>query len=299
MCKRVRDAITVIEITSLRQAADAAVKKITREFSRARLYGSWATAEAHVPGDSSRVLPLASESDVDLISDEWWPQYVTATLQEKIVRTLEELGLKLDHVSFRTESELREAPHEWEFSAARPFQLSISPSRFLAFWSLVAGTETCLRCNHALGASFQPKLSYGISKWFFCMVKNVALLRRTRLHSYSEAAQWAVGMLPNARACIDAAYQVKLGNISSLTVSEGTILADTTSDLTRSWDADPKERDALELVRVSLIDSLRAQKVLPHEEFLRYAGDLASNGRLRGIVAYQERKLLNVSANAG
>jgi hypothetical protein len=159
----------------------------------AKLAGSWASGEGHLPEPIANKINSLSDVDVQLNKA---PNF-------DLTRAI---TLVLAKVSVRQQSEINAL-----WSAARIVSLSndkLRIARFLAFWACIGAVEA--------GAVGYPECpdsarAYGLTKFFFKFYRNVLLFVNCRPNSYRELAAAVRLRICDDRA-VDRAYELKIGS---------------------------------------------------------------------------------------
>ena len=179
---------------------------------QARLTGSWATNEAHLPlpvGDR-----IYSLSDVDVLID--GPP--TVDKSTSIVRSVLKLaswhGVEISKVSVRCRSEIDAFWNPCRVSALAENRLEAG--HFLTFWALIGAIEAL---SSSPADSVRDGRAYVLIKFFFKLCRNVLLIQRRCPASYRELTTEVFARLI-AHPGVLCAYAIKRGREITLSSTD-------------------------------------------------------------------------------
>jgi hypothetical protein len=210
----------VSESSERARALSPALRNLLAHKFDARLAGSWAADEAHVPRTCNHW--VHSLSDVDVLIDELPTVSGLETIACSVVSLARTYGVEISKVSVRSKGEID--------SFWNPQELLDVPSpkrlgHFLTFWALIGALEATGGSAHAVGV----RRSYILAKFFFKLCRNFLLIRVGRnFLSYRVLVEKILENLISHPAVL-CAYAVKIGHRAVFTTADcELILSDAT-----------------------------------------------------------------------
>jgi len=265
----VNDQSSLSGAPSVRHRMEMAIADCTCKY-RLRLTGSWSTGEPHLPCAVNGT--THSFSDIDLIAIE----EIAPTKQERARRLIAdaaiEVGLVHSGISIRHERCFTGLPHACDWSPNTLSQLlRHGESPFLCFWTAISGIEAAVKIIRDRRRSAQGLAPYVVTKFFFTLIRNVALVSGEVLSTYRDVCKWI-----STRASevpISELYRIKTGDLLEMEASWVEAMlgermlkallgrsetASTIARQVRAYFCESVPLDAAQYVRI-------AQKVVPDE----------------------------------
>lgn len=173
---------------------------------QARLTGSWATSEAHLPPPLQGW--VASFSDVDLVVPSNLSPFHRSAIVDTVVAYAVRACLSLARVSVRSKDEMDLLPHSavWK-KASRPN--ASDAKALLIFWTSISVVEAAILACRFPDRPEEAR-SYGMAKVFLTLVRNAQFLRGCSPPSYHALVQ-GLARSPELRRLANCAIAIKLG----------------------------------------------------------------------------------------
>jgi hypothetical protein len=192
---------------------------LTCEF-QARLAGSWASNEAHLPSPINGRIP--SLSDVDVMVDEPPTIDTSSTISRAVLNMASVHGVEIQKVSVRHKAEIDLFWNPHRIKALSGYQ--IETGQFMTFWTLVGAIES-LSPTANFSASGR---AYHLAKFFFKLCRNTLLIHQISSTNYRELTTEVLTKLI-FHPGVTRAYAIKTGLETTLSSIEcDAILSDST-----------------------------------------------------------------------
>lgn len=178
---------------------------------QARLAGSWASNEAHLPCPTAE--RIYSLSDVDVLVDALPTVDESATIARSVLNLASLHGVVISKVSVRSGTEIGAF-----WNPDRVGALAEDPreaGRYLTFWALIGAIEAL----SSPAAATESERAYVVIKFFFKLCRNLLLMRRCNPRSYRELTREAFAQLI-PHPSLFRAYAIKIGRETSMPVSD-------------------------------------------------------------------------------
>jgi hypothetical protein len=190
----------------------AAIAKCQSRY-RLRPSGSWATQEAHLPHPVNGI--VHSFSDIDLITETELPPFQQRRIRHMLEYSAQSAGIRLTGVSIRPEHNFSSLPHAcgWSRAALRR-TMSCDRRAFLGFWTAIAAIEATITAVRQRDCPAREVASYVAAKFFFTLVRNVALVNGVVLVSYQDLCNWVCERTRDIP--IFELYRIKTGKLLTL-----------------------------------------------------------------------------------
>lgn len=178
---------------------------------QARLAGSWATNEAHMPRPVGN--HIRSLSDVDVLIDDTPTAEESSTIVHGVLNLAWQHGVEVSKVSVRCQSEIDGFWNPCRVSTLAENKLE--SGRFLTFWTLIGAIEASSMSADSVGNN----RDYVFMKFFFKLCRNVLLIRRCNPTSYRELTTEILAQLIN-HPSVSRAYAIKIGHDITLSSTD-------------------------------------------------------------------------------
>jgi hypothetical protein len=198
--------------SSVRAKVTAAIATCQRRY-RLRPVGSWATGEAHLPRPLNGV--VHSFSDIDLITETELPPSLQQRIRLLLECSTQRAGINITGVSIRPKHDFSSLPHASVWSRAALRRTMICDQKaFLGFWTAIAAIEGAITGFRHRDCPAREVASYVAAKFFFTLVRNIALVNGVVLVSYQDLCNWVTEKRRGIP--ILELYRVKTGKLLTL-----------------------------------------------------------------------------------